>query len=66
VQKFERKLRQKERAQQDSIERLAQQTKDMIREAREALGTRINIEDEAEMEDEGYGEGTELMSESKW
>jgi hypothetical protein len=66
VQKFEKKLRQKERAQQDSIERLAQQTKDMIREAREALGTRINIEDEAGMEDEGYGEGTELMSESKW
>ena len=66
VQKFERKLRQKERVQQDSIERLSQQTKDMIREAREALGTRIDIEDEAEMEDEGYGEGTELMSESKW
>jgi hypothetical protein len=66
VQKFERKLRQKEKAQQDSIERLSQQTKDMIREAREALGTRIDIEDEAEMVDEGYGEGTELMSESKW
>jgi hypothetical protein len=66
VQKFERKLRQKERAQQDSIERLSRQTKDLIREAREALGTRIDIEDEAEIEDEGYGEGTELMSESKW
>ena len=66
VQKFERKLRQKERSQKDSIERLSQQTKDMIREAREALGTRIDIEDEAEMEDEGYGEGTELMSGSKW
>jgi hypothetical protein len=66
VQKFERKLRQKERAQQNSIERLSQQTKDMIREAKEALGTRIDIEDDAEVEDEGYGEGTELMSESKW
>ena len=66
VQEFKRKLRQKERSQQDSIERLSQQTKDMIREAREALGTRIDIEDGAEMEDEGYGEGTELMSESKW
>ena len=66
VQKFERKLRQKERSQQDSIDRLSQQTKDMIREAREALGTRIDIEDEAEMEDEGYGEGTELISGSKW
>jgi hypothetical protein len=66
VQRFERRLKQKERAHQDSIERLNQQTKDMIREAREALGTRIDIEDEAEMEDEGYGEGTELMGESKW
>ena len=27
---------------------------------------RIDIEDEVEMEDEGYGEGTELMGESKW
>jgi hypothetical protein len=66
VLRFEKKLRQKERAQQDSIDRLSQQTKDMIREAREALGTRIDVEDEAEMEDEGYGEGTELMSGSKW
>ena len=66
VQRFERRLRQKERANQDSIERLNQQTRDMIREAREALGTRIDIEDEVEMEDEGYGEGTELMGESKW
>jgi hypothetical protein len=66
VQRFERRLRQKEKAQQDSIERLNQQAKDMIREAREALGTRIDIEDEAGMEDEGYGEGTELMGESKW
>jgi hypothetical protein len=66
VQRFERRLRQKERANQDSIERLNQQAKDMIREAREALGTRIDIEDEVEIEDEGYGEGTELMGESKW
>jgi hypothetical protein len=66
VLRFEKKLRQKERAQQDSIDRLSKQAKDMIREAREALGTQIDVEDEAEMEDEGYGEGTELMSESKW
>lgn len=66
VQKFERKLRKKERAHEDSIQRLNQQTKDLIREAREALGTRIDIDDEGQLEDEGYGEGTESMRESKW
>ena len=66
VQKFERKLRKQDKAQAQSISRLNQQAQDMIREATAALGTRIDIEDEGEMEDEGYGEGTEWMGESKW
>ena len=66
VQKFERKLRKQDKAQANSISRLNQQTQDLIREATAALGTRIDIEDEGEMEDEGYGEGTEWMGESKW
>ena len=56
----------KEKAQEDSLRRLNRQTKDMIREAKEALGTRIDIDDDPGVEDEGYGEGTELMGESKW
>ncbi len=66
VQKFEKRIRMKEKAQEDSLRRLNQQAKDMIREAREALGTRIDIDDDPGIEDEGYGEGTEMMGESKW
>ena len=61
VLKFERKIRSKERKEDENIRRLNQQLKDMIREGREALATRIDIEDESETEpeDEGYVEGDE-------
>lgn len=47
------------------MQRLNKQLQDMIKEGKEALGTRIEIEDDPD-EDEGYGEGTEVMRASKW
>jgi hypothetical protein len=65
VQRFEKKIRRKERQEDESIQRLNKQLQDMIKEGKEALGTRIEIEDDPD-EDEGYGEGTEMMGASKW
>jgi hypothetical protein len=65
VQKFEKKLRRRERKEDENIQRLNRQLQDMIREGKEALGTTIDIEDE-EDEDEGYEEGVEVMGVSKW
>lgn len=65
IYKFEKKIRRKERKEDESIQRLNKQLQDMIREGKEALGTTIEIEDETEV-DEGYGEGTEIMGASKW
>jgi hypothetical protein len=65
VQRFEKKIRRKERKEEESMQRLNKQLQDMIKEGKEALGTRIEVEDETE-EDEGYGEGTEIMGASKW
>jgi hypothetical protein len=65
IQRFEKKIRRKERQEDESIQRLNKQLQDMIKEGKEALGTRIEIEDDPD-EDEGYGEGTEMMGASKW
>jgi hypothetical protein len=65
IQRFEKKIRRKERQEDESIQRLNKQLQDMIREGKEALGTKIEIEDDPD-EDEGYGEGTEMMGASKW
>jgi hypothetical protein len=65
VQRFEKKIRRKERKEDENIQRLNKQLQDMIREGKEALGTRIEVEDDPD-EDEGYGEGTEMMGASKW
>ncbi len=65
IYKFEKKIRRKERKEDESIQRLNKQLQDMIREGKEALGTTIEIEDDSEL-DEGYGEGTEIMRASKW
>jgi hypothetical protein len=65
VQRFEKKIRRKERKEDESIQRLNKQLQDMIKEGKEALGTTIEIEDDPN-EDEGYGEGTEVMAVSKW
>lgn len=65
VQRFEKKIRRKERQEDENMQRLNKQLQDMIKEGKEALGTRIEIEDDPD-EDEGYGEGTEVMRASKW
>lgn len=65
VQRFEKKMRRKERKEDESIQRLNRQLQDMIKEGKEALETRIEIEDDTD-NDEGYGEGTEVMEASKW
>lgn len=65
VQRFEKKIRRKERKEDENIQRLNKQLQDMIKEGKEALGTRIEVEDDPD-EDEGYGEGTEMMGASKW
>jgi len=57
VVRFEKQIRKKERKQDDSIRRLNQQLKDMIREGKEALKSQIDVEDASDMEDEGYSEG---------
>ena len=65
VQRFEKKIRRKEKREDESIQRLNRQLQDMIKEGKEALGTKFEIEDDLD-EDEGYGEGTEVMGASKW
>ncbi|KAF2403434.1 hypothetical protein EJ06DRAFT_579478 [Trichodelitschia bisporula] len=74
AQKWQARLRREERAQDASIRRLNEQLKAMIKEGKEALGTKIEVEawcegdgamdvDEGvgrggELEDEGFGEGS--------
>ena len=65
VQKFEKKIRRKERKEDENLQRVNRRLQDMIKEAKEALGTRIEVGDD-QNEDEGYGEGTEMMGASKW
>jgi len=66
VRQFERKIRQKEKVQDESIGKLNRQLKDMIREGKQALGTTIEIEDSLKEEEEGYGEGSEIIRDDKW
>jgi hypothetical protein len=63
VLKFEKKVRQKEKKIDSSMRRLNSQLEDMIREGKEALGTRIEVRDtfsgqyevdQVEDLDEGY------------
>ncbi len=65
VQRFEKKIRRKERKEDESIQRLNKQLQDMIKEGKEALGTKFEVEDDPD-EDEGQGEGNETMAASKW
>ena len=65
VQRFEKRIRRKERQEDESIDRLNRQLQDMIKEGKEALATTFEIGDDFD-EDEGYGEGSEDMVTSKW
>lgn len=58
VIKFEKKIHKQHQKQDDSMKRLNQQMQDMIREAQEALGSKVEVVDE----DEGYHEGFQATS----
>ena len=64
VLKFEKKLRKKDHKQDQSIHRLNQQMQDMIKEAQQALGSKVEVTDD--VDDEGYGEGTDISVVSRW
>ena len=64
VIKFQKKQRRLGQKQDSSIQRLNQQMQDMIREAEQALGSKVEVFDE--VDDEGYEEGTEVSSNSGW
>ena len=66
VRKFQQKLRRKEAHEDESMARLNEQLKAMIKEGKQALGSKIEIDeygdgegegDEDEEVDEGYEEG---------
>jgi hypothetical protein len=60
VIKFEKKLHRQSQRQDDSMKRMNQQMQDMIKEAQQALGAKIEVVDDEE--DEGYAEGTQASS----
>ena len=59
VGKFEKKLRKKDDRQDQSIKRLNQQMQDMIREAQQALGSRVEVVEDLDqdLESDSGGEG---------
>lgn len=55
-------MRKKDQRQDESLRRLNQQMQDMIKEAQQALGSKVEVVD-----DEGYAEGTDGSSEvGRW
>jgi len=64
VVKFQKKQRRLDQKQDNSIQRLNQQMQDMIREAEQALGSKVEVYDE--VDDEGYEEGSNLSNNSGW
>ena len=64
VLKFERKLRKKDVKQDRSITRLNQQMQDMIKEAQQALGSKVEVTDA--IEDGDDESGTEISMVSRW
>ena len=64
VIKFQKKQRRLDQKQDSSIQRLNLQMQDMIREAEQALGSKVEVYDE--VDDEGYEEGSEASNNSGW
>lgn len=56
TQRFMAERKREDRAADASIRRLNEQLKAMIKEGKEALGTKVEVLDDVEMEDEGYFE----------
>jgi hypothetical protein len=65
VQRFEKRIRRKEKKEDENIQRLNKQLQDMIKEGKAALRTKIEVEDDQEA-DEGYVEGVEAMDVGRW
>lgn len=65
VKHFRKRVKRQERVQEERIRRLTEQTDELLRMGREALGTRFEIQDGSDMEDEGYCEGREEPGEGK-
>lgn len=64
VIKFETKMRKRDQKQDRSIHRINQQIQDLIKEGQQTLGSRIEVD--GEVEDEGYGEGTDGSEVTRW
>ncbi|ETN42895.1 uncharacterized protein HMPREF1541_02053 [Cyphellophora europaea CBS 101466] len=60
VVKFEKKLHKRSQKQDDSIRRMNEQMQEMMKEAQQALASKIEIVDDND--DEGYGEGVQASS----
>lgn len=60
VVKFEKKLHRQSQKQDDSMRRMNQQMQDMIKEAQQALGSKVEVIDD--VEDEGYAEGNQASA----
>ncbi len=61
VRKFEQKMRRKEAKQDHTMNRFNAQLQAMILEGQQALGSKVEVVDDAGVdvdEDEGYGEGS--------
>jgi len=56
TQRYMADRRREERQADASIRRLNEQLKAMIKEGKQALGTKVEVLDDIEMEDEGYFE----------
>lgn len=61
VVKFEKKMHKQSQRQDDSMRRMNQQMQDMIKEAQQALGAKVDVVDDTD-EDEGFAEGTPASS----
>lgn len=57
AQKWVAKKKREEREAEESIQRFNKQLRDMIREGKEALGSKVVVEDDMEMDVEGYDDG---------
>lgn len=63
----EAKMRKRELDEDASMKRFNQQLKAMIKEGKEALGTKVEIDDEMDgMVDEGYAEGEGFSMKTEW
>ena len=67
AKQYAAKVRKREVEDDASIKRLNRQLKAMIREGKEALGTKFDVDDEMDgVVDEGYAEGDYFGAKNPW